>query len=430
MCEYPATNRVTPSVPSPPPRGARRWRLAACLLLAGTAAWHAYDLAVPGLRDRAGRLKAPDFLQFYTYGALAASGPPAALYDPSAHAAVARERIRPPITLTDFRPNYPPVVAWLVSPLASLPLLEAMAAFSLLSVACYASAVWLIAATGRSGALSGRVKALRDIDLALAAAAFPALFTVLRYGQLSALTLLLVAGAIAAAAARRDLLAGALLGLLVYKPNLLLLPALLFLVTRQWRLLAGLALGAGAELLADLALAGAAPMRQYLATLAGIARQPELVQYYPAESHSLRGFVRLLLPWPPLATAAGLAAVPLAAWLAARAWRAHGDWRPRWAALVLAALVASPHLLTYDLLLLAAPLLLLVDWHLAGLGQVPRGEWRWALLGLYFAAWPGTFVARLFQVQVSTVGMLAALWLIARGAITGADTPPAAPRRS
>jgi hypothetical protein len=191
-------------------------------------------------------------------------------------------------------------------------------------------------------------------------------------------------------------------------------PALAFALTRQWRLLAGLALGAGAEMAANAALAGVGPMRQYIATLVEIGRRPELVQFFPAESHALRGFVRLLAPWPPLATAAGVAAIPLAAWLAARAWRAHDDWRPRWAAVLLAALLASPHLLTYDLLLLAAPLLLLIEWHVATHGRVPKGEWRWALAGLYFSAWPGTFIARLFHVQPSTIAMVLVLWLLSR----------------
>lgn len=376
----------------------------AAMLLLGTLVFHGLDLCVPGLLDRTGRLKAPDFLQFYTYGSLVRSGAVNRLYEPKAHAAAARQ-IDPQLALSDFRPNYSPVVAWLSAPLAALTFLQAMAAFSVASVAAYVSAVMLL------GSATSRFQS-RGL-MALVAAAWPTLFIVLRYGQISALSLLLLAGAAVAAARRRDMAAGILLGLLAYKPQLLLAPLLALLALRQWRLLVGVSLGAGAELLLDLMLVGPAMMRQYVEVLIGIARQPELVQFFAAESHSLRGFVRLLLPWPWLLTTAGLMAVPVAAWAAVRVWRRHSDWRPRWAALVVAALLASPHLLTYDLLLLAVPLVLLADWLIEAHGDIPRGAWRWVLALLYFGAWPGVFIARLYQVQLSTVGMLMLLWLLA-----------------
>ncbi len=95
-------------------------------------------------------------------------------------------------------------------------------------------------------------------------------------------------------------------------------------------------------------------------------------------------------------------------------WRAHDDFRPRWAALVVASLVASPHVLTYDLLLLAVPLVLLVDWSLETQSDLPSAALKWSLVLLYFGAWPGPFIARLYHVQVSTVGMLGLLWLLAQ----------------
>jgi hypothetical protein len=402
-----------------------RWRLAALVLLVGTAAWHGRDLAMPGLADRSGRLKAPDFLQFYTYGALVRSGRAGSLYDEAAHAAVARAQVHRDLALTDFRPNYSPVIAWLCAPLASWGFAQALAWWWVLTVVLYALAVWL---TVWAGTEPGRDRMGWDPWLMmLAAAAFPALFSVLRYGQLSALSLLLVSGACAAASARRNLLAGLLLGLLAYKPNLLLIPVLVFVLIRQWPLVAGLVLGATLETAANITLAGTAAMAQYGRTLLEIARHPELVQFFPAESHSVRGFVRLLLPWPPVVAAAGWVAIPLGAWMAVRVWSAHEDWRPRWAALVLAMLLASPHLLTYDLLLGAVPLLLLADWHLTESGRVPAAEWRWGLGLLYFGAWPGTFIARLFHVQVSTVGMAMLLWLLARPLSAPARPPAQAP---
>jgi alpha-1,2-mannosyltransferase len=385
----------------------RRWQLGAAVLALGLLAWHGYDLSVAGLSDRAGRLKAPDFLQFYTYGTLAGTSRWNSLYDERAHAEVARQRVDPAFSLSAFYPNYSPVVAWLMAPLAALPFPPAMALFSLISLAAYVCAVTLVARP--------TTYVRRDwLMLALAVAAWPTWFVVVRYGQLSALSLLILSGAVTCAQRGRPLLAGAMLGLLVYKPNLLVVPALVLVMTRQWRLLTGLALGAGAELGLNLALAGPAAMRDYAAVLLAIARRPELVQFFPAESHSIRGFVALLMPVPAVAGVATVGGVALATWLAVKVWRTHADWRLQWAALTTAMLVASPHLLTYDLLLLAVPLVLVVDWLRTTSSANGREQWSWALVLLYFGAWPGTFIARLYHVQISTVGMVWLLWLLAQ----------------
>ena len=127
----------------------------------------------------------------------------------------------------------------------------------------------------------------------------------------------------------------------------------------------------------------------------------------------------MLAPWPPLLNAISLITVPLAAWFGALAWRRHEDWRPRWAALVLASLLASPHVLTYDLLLLAVPLMLVADWELERHGSIAGESKRWALGGLYFSAWPGVFIARLFHVQVSTLAMALLLWQLAKAPRAG-----------
>ena len=385
----------------------RRARLLASALTVALVAWHVYDLSPDGLADRSGRLKGADFLQFYTYGQLVATGHPDRIYDPAAHAEMARTRVDPRLALSGLLPNHAPVVAWLAASLAGLPFLRALLLFSAASALTYLAAVaGLARQTSRLRADVGTVIAI--------AASWPALYVTLRYGQVSAAALGLVAVAAMLFARSQMVASGLALGLLIYKPNLLVVPVLVFALTRHWRLLAGLLAGAGAELALSLSLAGPAVMRQYVEMLASLARHPELVQMYPAESHSLRGAARLLVPWPTLVDAIGLLAIPLAVWLAARVWRMHLDWRPRWAALVTATLLASPHLLTYDLLVLAAPVLLVMDWLLERHGNVPRGAWRWGLALLFVAAWPGPLLAEIYHVQVSTLGMSVTLWLLGR----------------
>ena len=104
----------------------RRIQLVCLGLLVASVAWHGWDLSREGLLDRTGRLKCPDFLQFYTYGTLLRTGQAASLYDRDAHARIARMYVDPRMTLGLFRPNYSPAVAWLVAPLSNLPYLRAM----------------------------------------------------------------------------------------------------------------------------------------------------------------------------------------------------------------------------------------------------------------------------------------------------------------
>jgi hypothetical protein len=387
----------------PSPRLTRR-RLQLAFLAAGllSLAMHGWDLATPGLVDRTGRLKAPDFLQFYTYGSLARDGTWDRLYDATAHAEMAR-RVDPRLTLTGFRPNYAPIVALIMAPLAALPFLHAWMLWCALSLALYVAATALIAR------MTTRVRA-DPLTLALAALAFPALFTVFRYGQISALSLLLLAIAGWQYSRRHPLLAGLALGALAYKPNLLIVPILALAVTREFRALAGLALAVCLESAASLFLVGWSGVTSYINVLATLATNPDLVQAYPTESHSLRGFVRLLVPSPLVLTIVSALAVVVSTWAVYLVWRRTTDPRPRWASLTIAMLIATPHLLTYDLLLLAVPLILLVDSALES--PPPTATWWTAMVLLYGAAWPGTFIARLYGLQLSTVGMTLTLWLL------------------
>ncbi len=143
---------------------------------------------------------------------------------------------------------------------------------------------------------------------------------------------------------------------------------------------------------------------------------------YATESHSFRGLVRLATTNPALLFAGLITGITFATWAGWRVWRGSDDVRLRWSALTLAMLFSSPHLLTYDLLLLAVPLILIADWRLQPDLKVrpaydPTEEhataWRVALVLLYIGAWPGTLLARMYGVQPSTIGMGLALWLLA-----------------
>ena len=393
----------------------RTLRLASILGIASLTALNAWDMATPGLLDRTGRLKCPDFLQFYTYGSLVRAGESAALYDPAAHARVARSRVDSRLTLEQFHPNYSPVVAWIFAPFAGLPYLDAMALWAILS--------WLLCCVGLALLLPLAPRLAADpVSFWLVAAAWPTTFVVLRYGQLSALSMLWIAVSVRLAARDWSLLAGLALGCLAYKPNLLVVPALVFLFAGQWRLLTGMLVGASVQIAVSIAGVGWTVFAEYLRVLSAIAQHPEVVQLYPAESHSVAGQLRLWSAPAALVEAGTLVGLTVAVWLASRVWRATADPRPRWAALVIAALVASPHLLTYDLLLLAVPLVLLTDWRWETTGRLPVEGWLVTLLLLYLGAMPGTMLARIYGVQCSTVGMCLGLWLLVQASPSRADS--------
>jgi hypothetical protein len=132
---------------------------------------------------------------------------------------------------------------------------------------------------------------------------------------------------------------------------------------------------------------------------------------YPENSHSLRGFLRLLGVPPAAATAAVVAAVVACTPAIARAWQATHPPLVRVSLLVLLTVLLTPHLLTYDLLLLAVPILALAD-RAAGHRQ-GRGERHAVVLAvaLYLAAFSPVLAAHL-RVQLSTVCVAAAAWVV------------------
>jgi hypothetical protein len=107
------------------------------------------------------------------------------------------------------------------------------------------------------------------------AAAWPTTFVVLRYGQLSALSLFWLVVAVRLTARDWNLLAGLALGCLAYKPNLLVVPTLVFLFAGQWRLLTGMLVGASVQIVASIAGVGWT-VRRSISSVDDIAQHPEV----------------------------------------------------------------------------------------------------------------------------------------------------------
>ena len=358
---------------------------------------HSYDLWTPGLLDRSGRIKGSDYMRLYATGRLAHEGRWAALFVAPAHVDAVRRRVDPRIDMTGLHPNYGPTAAWLLAPWSRLPFLTSWVLFSAASAILMFIGLWAVLGQTRHLACH------RGLAL-VAAAAFPALFESFRYGQLSALTTALFAVGAALSLGGRAFTGGAVLGLAFYKPNLVAPVLVVAIASRRWRLAGGVVTGIAAHLLIGLGAGGLAPTVRWFEVLAILGRAPELVQAFPAEQHSLLGFLRLLGLAPATLTAVSVLAAAIVILFCVRVWRSHGHDGVGWAAGVLATLLATPHLLTYDLLLLVIPLILVLDRVLSRRDH--KTTWLLILAALYLAPLVSPVVAGIIRVQLSTVAMV------------------------
>jgi hypothetical protein len=172
-----------------------------------------------------------DFAAFWTAARLALDGHAARAYGEAERAAMAA--LFGPARYAPL--FYPPPALFLWLPFALVPFAAA-------------AALWL-AASGAAYALAIRALLKGAIIPALA---FPAVTVCALYGQNSLFSAALL-GAVATTLERFPLVAGAFIGVLVYKPQLAILAPLAFIAARRWRAIAAAAatvllLAAGATL--------------------------------------------------------------------------------------------------------------------------------------------------------------------------------------
>jgi hypothetical protein len=179
-----------------------------------------------------------DYPAFYGAGRIVAAGDWAHLYDPNRQSEAQRDLYPGEQEGEYLYFSYPPYVAGAYAPLALLPYRISFLLHALLMAGAVAATIWI--AGGRIP-LVGRH---RMIALALALLFYPLLRAIVG-GQNSALTLLLVVASWRLATDRRDVSAGLVLSLLLFKPQYAVPLILLYALAGRWRVLLGSALGAG-----------------------------------------------------------------------------------------------------------------------------------------------------------------------------------------
>jgi alpha-1,2-mannosyltransferase len=368
--------------------------------------WFLYihTMMVPGLIDRAGRFKGTDYIQFYVMGSFVLEGRTDALYDPEAHLEQGRRHIDPKLDLYAPYPNYGPQVALMFAPLALLPFEWSLGLFLTLTAVCYGLSVWLV---------WRECEGLRDHGrlVAVLAAASPLFLTLIRYAQLSAVGLFLWSAGFVAMRRRRPIIAGLALGCLAYKPQLGVVLGLVLLIGGQWRVAAGAAAAVIGQLAVACLVAGVTPLVQYVRILWTLMMNPRLVAIYPTEMHSLRGFLQLFVDYPPAIGCAFVVGVMAVFVIAARSWATPAPLGLKWGELVLLTVLASPHLIAYDLVLLTIPLLVFADWAVQHHDHRLRPAVALLLVFAYFAPFSGN-LARLTAVQLSVIVMAILAWRI------------------
>jgi alpha-1,2-mannosyltransferase len=373
-------------------------RVVLIALFAASLFVHGRDLWTSGLIDGSGRIKGSDFIRLYTTGGIAAEGRWSDLFIADAHLDHARAKIDPRLEMQGLHPNYGPTAALFLSPFSRFSFVTAWALFSVLTTSVLLFGMWLLARESGIGPN-------RDLVL-LAAIASPAWFITMRYGQLSALSTGLLALAGALDLRGRPFAGGVVLGLLAYKPYLILPALLIWFVAGHHRAMLGGIVGAAIHILTGVLAAGWQVTLRWFEVLGSLGQNPELVQGFPNEVHSLVGFTRLLGFPPPLPMTVAIAGSLAALVITTLVWRRKTSLARRWGVLVLATLLAAPHLLTYDLMLLTPALLLAV--------QNPVNHERLlalVVIGLYLSPIFSPPLAAITGVQISALLMAVLLTL-------------------
>ena len=367
--------------------------------------FYVWNLATPGLRDRNGHLKGTDFLHLYTLGSLAVAHRGADLYDMNAQAALAVQRV-PEAAGIRYLPLYPPQVSIVFAPLAHLSYGWALILWwggsaAVYAICCYS--VWRACPN------------LRDHGglVALLAVAYPAFFHLIAWGQTSAAALACFTLMFFLLRDRREFLAGLVLGCLIFKPQLGLAAAAVFVSTGAWKTVLGAALSAAGQLSVGVPYYGVESLRHWVRVLLNVQAVLPLLEPKPYQTHSLRTFWSMLVPWPAFSFSLYVVSAVVVFGLTIGCWqRSHAvPLSLRYSALLLASVLVAPHLTVYDLVILAPAFILLAEW-LIGQRVTSSTWWMGTLLYLAYMLPLLGPLTRWTHVQLSVLAMAGTLYLI------------------
>ena len=293
-----------------------------------------------------------------------------ALYDFTVQAAYQQAAVEPQRLpgLNVF--TSPPFVALLYVPWALVPQAPALVLWTALCLASLATALVIMA---RGAPLTGS----HWPSTFLLSLSFYPVLEALMAGSNSLLAVPIFALVLVALRAGREASAGALLGLLFFRPQLGIAPLLVFTAKRRWRVVVGAAAVGAVWVAASVLFIGRRTLLDFLALGPLLSRMIFEPGMPTALFCSIYAF--FLLPLGPehfglamaMATVASVGLLALVLWV----WR--GPWDPhaerlglRFAALVAVTPLVSPYLQLHDLCVLIIPALLVAEYWLGhGAGE-------------------------------------------------------------
>jgi alpha-1,2-mannosyltransferase len=330
--------------------------IAVAVLIASGAALFYLVVTANGLNDSKGRPLGTDFSSFYAAGTYVLDGNPEAPFDLTRQHA--REQQIFGANTPFYSWFYPPFFLLVAGALALMPYATALAIWQAVTLGLYLLTVRTILSS--SPPPEGKAGPASDPLWILLALAFPAVMVNLGHGQNGFLTAALLGGALIQLG-RRPIVAGVLFGLLAYKPQFGLMIPVALLAKGSWRTFAAAAATVALLSAATTAAFGAHVWVAFLDSTHFtrlIALEQGDVGWHKIQSvfawarmwgatiptaYTLQGAMDLLL---------GAALI----WL----WRSATPYPLKASALCLAAMLATPFALDYDMMALAPAIAFIV----------------------------------------------------------------------
>lgn len=232
------------------------------------------------------------------------------------------------------------------SPLARLPYIISVIVFNILSLAAYMAALWY---------LFPRKK------LFLAMLCMPSVLFCLYHGQTGLLSSALIAGCFLFYG-KKPVLAGLILGLLIYKPQIGILFPVAFLAERQWQVISGAAITAAGSVLLSIAFFGWTIWDLYLFHNAEVFEHLIETQRSFARIQTVFGLTRVITGSSGLAMAIQIICTIFAALTVFLVWRKKLPFELKAMTLVLGICFSTPYLQLYDLTFLSVVFVLFFRW--------------------------------------------------------------------
>jgi hypothetical protein len=370
-----------------------------------------------GLNDALGRPLGTDISNVYAAGTLVLDGQPQAPFDPALQ--YAREQAIFGAQTPFYGWHYPPFFLVIAAVLALMPYKLALLAWQASTLALYLLALRAIVGhpdfrvhlppPDEANEGEGSPPTQPDPLWLVLALAFPAVFINLGHGHNGFLTAALI-GAALVSLDRRPLLAGVLIGLIAYKPQLGILFPLVLAATGRWRSFAAAAATVAALAVITTLAFGVSVWDAFLAS----THFTRIVVLEAGENgwHKIQSVFSLVRMWGgpvALAYAAQSAVTVMLAAALVWLWRAPVEFSLKAGALIIAALLATPYSLDYDMTALA-PAIAFLAVHGLRHGFAPYE--KTALAALWIAPLIARSIAQAILVQVGVLTMAAMLGLI------------------